>query len=59
MTTESGKAPNERRESEQRKERGGAADIDRSKGLGTEEAGSPFDNPGKDAAEPKKKAPTG
>jgi hypothetical protein len=56
MTTNSGEAPNERKESQQRKERGGAADIDRSKGMGTE-GDSPFGSPEKDAAEPKKEAP--
>lgn len=56
MTTNSGEAPNERKESQQRKERGGAADIDRSKGMGTEND-SPFGSPEKDTAEPKKEAP--
>lgn len=56
MTTNSGEEPNERKESQQRKERGGAADIDRSKGFGPEDD-SPFGRAEQGTAEPKKEAP--
>jgi hypothetical protein len=47
MTTDSSEKPAGRDESQQPRERGGAADIDRSKGL--EEPDSPFGSRGKDA----------
>jgi hypothetical protein len=56
MTRESGKAPDERDERPQPKERGGAADIDRSKGMGSEEADSPFGGGGEGSGKPKKEA---
>lgn len=42
MTTGSGARPDEREESQQRRERGGAAGEDVSKGIRTEDSGSPF-----------------
>jgi hypothetical protein len=54
MTTDSGKAQDERDESQRPKERGGAADIDRSKGMGTEASDSPFGDGGEDAGKSKK-----
>lgn len=57
MTTESGEAQDERKESQQPKKRGGAADIDRSKGPGIGDD-SPFRIPKTDTAEPKDEAPS-
>lgn len=56
MTTDSGKAQHERDESRQPKERGGAADVDRSKGMGDGGSASPFGDEGKDAGKSKKEA---
>jgi len=55
MTTDSGKAPDEQEEGRKPKERGGAADIDRSKGMGTEEPDSPFGD-AEGSGKPKKEA---
>lgn len=56
MTTESGEAPNERKESQRPTDRGGAAGVDRSKSpdFGDD---SPFGSQQKDTAEPKEEAP--
>ncbi len=59
MTTDSDNAADGRRENQQPRERGGAADVDRSKGMGTEESGTPFGNSGKDTTEPKKESSVG
>lgn len=56
MTTDSGKAQHERDESRQPKERGGAADVDRSKGMGAGDSDSPFGDEGENAGKPKKEA---
>lgn len=53
-TTDSGEEAAGGRENQQRKERGGAADVDRSKGAGTDESGAPFGNSGEDSADSKK-----
>ena len=53
MTTDQGNAPTEGTNNQQPRERGGAAGEDRSKGLDTEQSGTPFGSPEKDAAEPK------
>lgn len=42
MTTGSGARPDEREESQERRERGGAHVDDVSKGMGTEDSDSPF-----------------
>jgi hypothetical protein len=49
MTTHSGGGPNEQDKSRTPKERGGASDIDRSKGFGTEEDDSPVGGSGGDS----------
>lgn len=56
MTTNQGNAPNTGTNNQQPRERGGAAGADRSKGLDTEQSGTTFGNPEKDAAEPKTEA---
>ncbi len=56
MTTESGKASDERKERPQPKERGGAADIDRSKGMGSDESDSPSGREGEGSSKPRKGA---
>lgn len=56
MTTDSGKAQHERDESQQPKERGGAADVDRSKGMGAGESDSHFGDVGEDSGKSKKEA---
>jgi hypothetical protein len=49
MRKDSREAPTGRQESQQPKERGGAADVDRSKSGEAEDADSPFASPGEDA----------
>jgi hypothetical protein len=56
MTADSGKPQDERNESRQPQERGGASDIDRSKGMGAEESDSPFGDRGEDDSKSKKEA---
>lgn len=56
MSTHNDEAPDKREETQEPRTRGGVADDDRSKGLGTEQSGGPFEAPAKDADEPKEKA---
>lgn len=55
MTTGS-EAPDAGKEDQQRRNRGGAASEDRSKGMEAEEPGSPFDSSEEDAGKTKKGA---
>ncbi|MGA9993892.1 MAG: hypothetical protein WBP93_00695 [Pyrinomonadaceae bacterium] len=56
MKTNDDEAQDTQEENQQRRTRGGAADVDRSKDFGDEQSGGPFGTPEKDAAEPEEKA---
>lgn len=51
MTTNSDEAPDGREEIKQHRERGGAADIDRSKSLDADDSDSPFGSAGAEVSE--------
>lgn len=53
MTTDQSHASTEGMNNKQPRKRGGAAGEDRSKGLDTEQSGTPFGNPKEDAGESK------
>lgn len=53
MTTDQGHASTEGMNNQQSRKRGGASGEDRSKGLNTEQSGTPVGNPQEDAGESK------
>lgn len=56
MTTESDEATDQGRDNLSPRNRGGAADVDRSKGFDTESDGSPFGSPKRDSTKPQDEA---
>ena len=57
MTADNDKASDAQENNQQPQTRGGAADVDKSKGFGTAQPGGPFSTPEKEADEPKRDAP--